>query len=270
MHTANIIIRNNAIRQQYLHFLTFGGNLALLLRTVAGLMLATQAVAGTPLTVLTEEFPPYSFSANGEISGYSTEVVRAALAQAGIDYRLQILPWARAFSLAKTQPNVLIYSMVRTPERETRFHWIAQLAPRNVYLYKLKARSDIRVSSLAGLRPYRIAANRGDVVEEQLYQLGLQADLGVADEASLKKLVAGRVDLMAGSELSIQGVCVRAAISCALLERSIGMPGLSDYYVAASLGTPPATLQKLRAGFARLKNSDVMQRAADKYRVPLK
>jgi polar amino acid transport system substrate-binding protein len=258
------------MRQQNLLFLTFRNNLPWLPRIATGLLLAGQAVAATPLTVVTEEFAPYSFSAGGKISGYSTEVVRAALDNTHLDYKLQILPWARAFLLAKTQPNVLIYNLVRTPEREARFHWIAQLAPRNVYLYKLAARRDIRISSLVDLRPYRIAANRGDVVEEQLHQLGLLADLGVQDETSLKKLVAGRVDLMVATELSIQGVCVRAAISCALLERSIAMPGVSDYYAAASLGTPPATLQVLRAGFAKLKNSDFMQRTADKYRLPLK
>ncbi|QJD92471.1 transporter substrate-binding domain-containing protein [Duganella dendranthematis] len=228
---------------------------------------ATCAVAGTPLTVVTEEFAPYSYVESGEVSGYSTEVVRAALARAGIDYSIQIYPWARALQMATARPNVLIYSIVRTPQRENQFQWIAAIAPRNVYLYKLAARQDIQIHALADLKPYRIAANRGDVVEEQLHQLGLTADLSAKDVFSLQKLIAGRVDLMVATELSIEGVCQRANVSCALLERGMQMPEISGYYVAASLGTPVATVQRLRQAFVQLRNSDAMRQSADKYGV---
>lgn len=226
------------------------------------------AMAATPLTVVTEEFAPYSYVERGEVSGYSTEVVRAVLERAGMAYSIQIYPWARALQMAATRPNVLIYSIVRTPQRENQFHWIAPIAPRNVYLYKLVARQDIQIHALADLKPYRIAANRGDVVEEQLHQLGLTADLSAKDVFSLQKLIVGRVDLMVATELSIEGVCQRAKVSCALLERSMQMPEISGYYVAASLGTPAATLQRLRQAFAQLHNSDAMRHIADKYGVP--
>lgn len=232
---------------------------------------AACALAGTPLTVVTEEFAPYSFVERGEVRGYSTEVVRAALGRAGIDYEIQIYPWARALQMATTRPNVLIYSIVRTPQRENQFHWIATIAPRNVYLYKLAARQDIQIHTLADLKPYRIAANRGDVVEEQLHQLGLAADLSAKDVFSLQKLIAGRVDFMVATELSINNLCLRANVSCALLERGMQMPEISGYYVAASLGTPAATVQRLRQAFALLHNSDAMRQIADKYGVqPLK
>jgi polar amino acid transport system substrate-binding protein len=226
------------------------------------------ALAATPLTVVTEEFAPYSYVERGEVSGYSTEVVRAALGRAGIDYQIQIYPWARALQMATARPNVLIYSIVRTPQRETQFNWIATIAPRNVYLYKLAARQDIQLHALADLKPYRIAANRGDVVEEQLHQLGLTADLSAKDVFSLQKLLAGRVDLIVATELSMNNLCLRANVSCALLERSMQMPEISGYYVAASLGTPAATVQRLRQAFAQLHNSEVMRHAADKYGVP--
>jgi polar amino acid transport system substrate-binding protein len=234
------------------------------------LALAGTVQAAAPLTVVTEELAPYSYVAHGRMTGYSTEVVRAALERTKLAYSLQIYPWARAFQMARTQPNVLIYSIVRTPEREGKFEWIAQIAPRAVYLYKLAARHDIKVRSLDDLRPYRIAATRNDVVDEQLQQLKLTADLAANDESNLRKLEVGRVDLMVASALSMPGICERAGVSCALLERIMIMPGLGDYYVAASLGTPRATLQALRAGFAQVRNSGQMQRLAEQFDVPLR
>jgi polar amino acid transport system substrate-binding protein len=236
----------------------------------AGIDAAAAAAPLPPLTLVTETFMPYSYVERGQVTGYATELLAAALAHARIDYSVQIYPWARAFQMARTQPNVLIYSIVRTPEREDQFQWIAQIAPRSVYLFKLRSRHDIKAHTVDDLRRYRIAANRGDVVEEQLHQLGLNADLAALDEASLRKLVAGRVDLMVASERMLKDLCLRIAVRCEQLERVMLMPGLGDYYVAASLETPAATVHALRAELDKLKSSGFMQRTADKYGLTLK
>ncbi|MYM23943.1 transporter substrate-binding domain-containing protein [Duganella sp. FT135W] len=227
-------------------------------------------MAATPLTLVTEEFAPYSYREHGKVTGYATDVLEAALAHAGIDHSVQIYPWARAFQMARSQPNVLIYSIVRTPEREELFQWVTPLAPRSVYLYKLASRRDIKVRTVEDLRRYRIAANRGDVVEEQLHQLGLNADLGALDETNLRKVVVGRVDLMVASERTLKDLCQRIQVRCSQLERAMPMPGMGDYYVAASLGTPPATVQAVRTELEKLKSSGFMQRTADKYGLTLR
>jgi hypothetical protein len=60
--------------------------------------------------------------------------VRAFLKKTGIPYEIQIVPWNRAITRAKTQKNILIFEMDRTKDRESLFHWI--LALRNDH-YKL-------------------------------------------------------------------------------------------------------------------------------------
>ncbi|WP_167761407.1 substrate-binding periplasmic protein [Duganella callida] len=228
------------------------------------------ALAGPVLTVVTEDFAPYSYVECGRITGYSTELVETSLRRTKAGYSIHIYPWARAFRMARSQPNVLIFSVVRTPEREHQLQWIAPIAPRSVYVYKLAARRDVQVRALADLGRYRVAATRGDVVEEQLHALGLEADLATLDESNLRKMVAGRVDLMVASELSMKAICHNAHVSCGLLERTIAMPGVGEYYVAASLGTPAATVRALRDEFAKMKASSFMQQTADKYGLSLR
>ena len=237
---------------------------------MAALGLALRAAAAPALTVVTEDFAPYSYQQDGKISGYATDVVRELLARARLDYDLGMYPWARAYLIAKSRPNVLIYSIVRTPEREAQFQWIAQLAPRSVYVYKLAARSDIQLKSVADLRAYRIGANRGDIVEEQLRLLGLQADLAAQDEFSLRKLLAGRVDVMVASEPMIKPLCASLGVPLSTLERTMVIPGVSSYYLAASKGTPAATVRLLRAEFDKLKNTDFLQRTAANYALTLR
>ena len=61
--------------------------------------------------VVTENFPPYNYvDENREVVGYATEIVRKCLSKAGIEYEIEVLPWARAFKSAKTPKNYLLYS----------------------------------------------------------------------------------------------------------------------------------------------------------------
>jgi len=95
------------------------------------------ALAG-PLRVVTEDYPPYSYLEAGRVTGYSTAVVRAVLAEAGLEAEIQLIPWARAYDLALHDEQVLIYSIARTPAREHKFRWIGQVAPSEWFLYSLR------------------------------------------------------------------------------------------------------------------------------------
>lgn len=78
---------------------------------MATLLWVRLPAAAAPLTLVTEEFAPYSYRDHGKVSGYATEVLEAALTHAGLAYSVQIYPWARALQMAGTRPNVLIYSI---------------------------------------------------------------------------------------------------------------------------------------------------------------
>lgn len=86
----------------------------------------------------------------------------------------------------------------------------------------------------------------------------------------MRKLVVGRLDMMVASERMLQGLCQRIELRCTELERVMPMPGLGDYYAAASLGTPAATVQAVRGALEKLRSTGAMQRAADKYGIALK
>ncbi len=90
-----------------------------------------------PVRILTEEFPPYNYTDGGKVTGLGTEVVEAVLQELGLQGQFQSMPWARAYETASNVPGVLIYSMVRTPEREKLFKWVGVIAPSDYYLFSL-------------------------------------------------------------------------------------------------------------------------------------
>jgi polar amino acid transport system substrate-binding protein len=77
--------------------------------------------------IVTENYPPYSYEQEGEITGISTDIVKCIMDESGLEYKIEVLPWARAYEMALNKDDVLIYSIMRIPEHETLFNWIALL-----------------------------------------------------------------------------------------------------------------------------------------------
>ncbi|MEI8631015.1 hypothetical protein P4S72_00655 [Vibrio sp. PP-XX7] len=76
--------------------------------------------------------------------------------------------------MALDEKDILIYSIARTKERESLFKWVGPIAPYNVYLFKLKARSDIIVNTLEDVKKYRIGGAYQDVKQLYLVSQGIK------------------------------------------------------------------------------------------------
>ncbi|MFC6476827.1 hypothetical protein ACFQDN_09900 [Pseudomonas asuensis] len=95
--------------------------------------MVTAQVMAEPIQVVTEE-SQFITLRNGRIGGAATEVVELTLNRAGqTDYKINLYPWARAYDIATNQPNVLIYLVARTPEREALFKWVGRVAAAQYY-----------------------------------------------------------------------------------------------------------------------------------------
>jgi len=70
------------------------------------------------LMIISEENPPFNFIKDGIFTGSSTEVVREIMRRLNLPGEIQVLPWARAYQLALSQPNVVLFSTARTTERK--------------------------------------------------------------------------------------------------------------------------------------------------------
>ena len=152
------------------------------------------------LRVVLEVSAPHQTFHNGKVAGITTSVVELLLQQAGLTPQYEVYPWARAYRLAATTPNVLIYNIARTPDREDKFEWIGKVASHRFGFLKLAARSDIQVQKLSDIHHYLVGAQREDFAAEWLQNqvqqppefLELQADL----VETWRLLVNGKLDLM--------------------------------------------------------------------------
>ena len=174
------------------------------LRTgILAFLFATAASAASPslpaqIEIVTEEVPPYSFTQNGKVTGVATEIVQAVLDRLNIHGHFTSLPWARAMRIARSQPNVLIYSIVRNDERETLFKWVGQLTSDKNYLFCL-AGHDIKLNSLDEAKSYVTGTVIRDYHEDFLVKHGFgqggNFESATGNDLNYSKLKAGRIDL---------------------------------------------------------------------------
>lgn len=75
-----------------------------------------------PLHFVSEDLPPYHFKdENGQPKGALVDIVKALAKEARVNYTIELYPFSRAFYLLKNKPNVLMFSLLKSPSREEQF-----------------------------------------------------------------------------------------------------------------------------------------------------
>ncbi|MDU9035282.1 transporter substrate-binding domain-containing protein [Pseudomonas corrugata] len=222
------------------------------------------AAAEPALRIVTEELPPYNMTQDGRMTGMSTEVVQAVLKEVGMQAPIQSMPWARAYQIALDDNNVLIYSIARTPERESLFQWVGAIAPTRWYLYSLADRP-VKLNSLDDARGHQIATVNQDVGEQYLvskgFRIGEELQSSTKYEHNYRKLKVDHVEMWISNELNAQYLVRQNGENPAeVLVRSLPIPDLSSdagLSMAFSRKTPTEIVEKFRAGLEAIHRNGV-------------
>ncbi|MGW8392628.1 substrate-binding periplasmic protein [Pseudoduganella sp. HUAS MS19] len=228
------------------------------------LCLARFAHAVTSLTCVTEENRPVNFLENGKVTGFSTEVIQAVLKEVDMQCDFHVMPWARAYSTALHAENVLIFSMLRTPEREQLFKWVGVVSPPDSsYLFALRERK-LRIHSLSDAQHYRIGTINGDAREQYLeskgFVKGLQLHGNAQPKTTYEKLKLGRVDLWAMSEIVALDLVRREGGDPEhVLVRALHLPelGSGGSYMAFGAKTDDHLVERFRKGLETVKDHGI-------------
>lgn len=237
------------------------------MRALAGLLSLTLLLTVLPLQaasfrVVTEEWAPFNYQDHGRPRGFSVELLQAALQLVGEQPVIEFMPWNRAYLTAQKQPDVLIFTMARTPEREALFQWVAPIRERRMYLYRLARRDDIRLQSLEDAKAYRVGSNAlEDASTQDLLRLGFVLGQNLelvtgTDQQNLQKLVRGRIDLVVASELQLAYTASAGGLNPTDFVQSIPLSdSAGEYYFAFSLGTAAEKVAALRSAFEQLRSN---------------
>jgi polar amino acid transport system substrate-binding protein len=219
-----------------------------------------------PLQVVTEELPPLSFRDQGVLTGYATELMQAVFSQAKIQAEIDVYPWPRAYHVAATTPNTVIFSMGKTPEREPLFHWIGPLGHISTWMYKHADNKTLVVNSLSDIYGLRIGVIRKSVADELLRkEIGVRHLMRVNSQVQLLKLLtSNRVDLAVIAQPVLVSLkqdnteLVELLVPVYLLERT-------PVYAGISIQSSPQLVEQLQAAFSRVIETDLKRALMAKY-----
>lgn len=229
-------------------------------------LLGAVAHAGQ-VRAVTEE-TAYSYLQDGKVSGPATEVVDATLKRAGLDdYLIGMYPWARAYDMALQEPDVLVYLIARTSEREELFRWVGEILRIDYHFYKLRERDDIQVPDLEAAKDFRVGVLRDDVRHQYLEANGFGKIVVTAQNSdNFKRLLNGQVDLVPMPEQDMLTLCDEAGIDPARVERVFTPTTSTRLYMAYSRQTDNDTVLRTQAAFARLVEEGVVARIMAEHR----
>lgn len=212
------------------------------------------------IMVVTENNPPYQEIINGQVGGVCTEIVKAVLEEANIDYDIRVFPWVRAYNMALEDKNVLIYSIARSQKREALFHWIGAIIPFSVYLYKLKEPGP-QIDSLEEAKKYRVGVIREGFRHHFFLKKGFieGQNLHPVNDfiQNIWKIQAGRIDLLPFDELGFQAKAEFNNVDINNFEKIYKIEEMSTHlYLAFSKQTSPKLVEKLRKALENVQKSN--------------
>jgi ABC-type amino acid transport substrate-binding protein len=158
------------------------------------------------ISIYTEDYPPYNYRGkNGQLQGIAVKLLIDTYQHANIDFdkdRIKLRPWDKAYQTLIDNPNTLLFSMTRTPEREELFKWVGPISDTKIVLLAKKS-SGIKIKKKNDISKYVIGGIRNDIglslAAELVVNKGQIRDFSSAT-AIAKMLNLGRIDLWAYEE----------------------------------------------------------------------
>ncbi len=223
------------------------------------------------LVFITEEYPPFNFTAEGITQGISTDLLLEMLKLVGASQTREdigSLPWARGYNVALNTEGVLLFSTTRTPAREKLFKWVGPIIRSEIVLFARKGRN-FALDSIKEInsKRLRVGVVLNDVGEQTLRELGVKRNRiyrynkGVHLAEMLQK---GRIDLLAYGKLVTLWNLKSLGYATNDYEAVYTLKQ-AEYYYALNRKTDDRVVSQLQTALDQLKESGALDRIIKRY-----
>jgi polar amino acid transport system substrate-binding protein len=245
----------------------------LVLASVILCLISPHLAAGQPLTIISDPYPPLGYIKDGEIVGFTVDVIKLLLERTGIKGKFEMYPWARAYKKALEEKDILIYQLSYSKERDRLFQLVGPILHENEYFFKLKDRKDVVVKNLADAKQYHVGSVRDYFHHRFLlkngFEEGKNLEATYGDEMNIKKLVSRRIDLMITSEISFSYRLKELGYNRDDFEMTLQVVS-NDSYLAFSRRTSPNVVTQFADALDAIKADGSIDRILTEYGVHLR
>ncbi|MCU6434297.1 transporter substrate-binding domain-containing protein [Undibacterium sp. Jales W-56] len=221
-----------------------------------GLLCQHVLVSAQNLDIYTEDWPPISYAnADKKAEGMAVEVVQALQERLGSTNVVQVVPWARGYNAVLEEPNVMLFTMGRSEEREKLVVLLGPVVISNTALYTRKGNAARLLAMGEGMRKLPVGAYHSSIFADTARKKGYTN----ISEASKPQTIAtmllrGRFDLWVEGSLVVPSIIKEIGHAPDEVEQVMVLDSL-ELYLAFSRKTPASTIKAWEEAFRWLKKS---------------
>ena len=236
-------------------------------------LLLGPSVQATQYRIVTEDWAPYNYVKDGQLTGLATHIVRRIMALTGDDFEMMVLPSMRAAHALQTQGKTIMYAVFRTPGREPMYKWVGPIVETAIHPYQLASTQNPINTLEQLLTAPRIATRRAGLIPTMLQSWGFKnLDKSASNSVQLyRMLMAGRASIIIGD--TDAGVAYHSA------ELGIAPDALrqipieifrAPLYIASSRDCDDELVAAWGSALDQLRRSGELQRIWQQYEAPTK
>ncbi|CAN5717531.1 ABC transporter substrate-binding protein [soil metagenome] len=205
------------------------------------------------LQIFTEDWPPISFGNGTKVDGMAVELVQALQARVGSTQAIQLVPWARWYKALLEEPNVLLFSVGRSEEREKLMTLLGPIAISSTALYTRKGRATALQHQTSPLQSLRVGAYRASIFADTAKKHGFNnLELAATPQIIATMLFAKRFDLWVEGSLVVSSVLKDIGHTADDVEKVQVLESL-ELYLAFSTQTPASLIKTWEDALRNMK-----------------
>ena len=157
------------------------------------------------ITIATLEYPPFIYSENNQAKGPLVDKINHIFGKMGIHVTIQMLPITRGLSMVESGEVDAYFSLKKTPERERKLLFTKNPVIQQPFVFFAKSDSGIEWNGdINSVNKYRIGVvsktSYGNLFDGYIkYNIITNVEESRSFELNIKKLIAGRIDLVINS-----------------------------------------------------------------------
>ena len=188
------------------------------MRRLSSLLLLSFLLAGralgAPAVLVTANYPPYSYDESGEVKGLGVELIREAFRRMHHDLEIVVVPFPRALEMVKAGEADGIFPFAIREDRKALVEYSSESLLADPAALVVRAGSTITFDGdLSKLSGYTIGRQRGadygPAFQRAVAAYHLNVEDAIDQENNMRRLLAGRFDMIVGPHLVLLDVARR-------------------------------------------------------------
>lgn len=207
------------------------------------------------IQIYTEQYPPLTYrNGFGDITGFGVDIVNEIMKRNMAFYPIHLTNWNNAYNMIQNNPNFCLFTMDKTPARDTMFQWVGPLGANKTYFFT-KAGSGITINSIENAKALaKVGTVSSWFSDQYLRQLGFTNLVSEAEPVIMaKKLMLGEIDAFVCSAVTFPDILKEAGYKYNQVVPAFELMS-SDYYIAFSKSTPIEIVNQWQNAFNGIKN----------------